>query len=129
MQVMRDHVTVGARILEPIAAYSDVIPIVLWHHERWDGTGYPDGIAGEEIHFHARLLAAGDVYDALTSHRPYRSGMPHADAVAWIEEQSGSHFDREVVKAFMAVMSEKPSTASGQATPLYRPVASLSERS
>ena len=128
MQVMRDHVTVGARILEPIAAYSDVIPIVLWHHERWDGTGYPDRIAGEEIDFHARLLAAGDVYDALTSHRPYRSGMPLGDAVAWIAEQSGSHFDPEVVKAFMAVMSEKPITSSSQTTPLYRPAASLSER-
>ena len=128
MQVMRDHVTVGARILEPIAAYADVIPIVLWHHERWDGSGYPDGLAGEEIDFHARLLAAADVYDALTSHRPYRSGMPHAEAVAWIAEQSGSHFDPEVVKAFMAVMSKKPVTSSGQATPLYRPAASLSER-
>ena len=128
MQVMRDHVTVGARILEPIAAYSDVIPIVLWHHERWDGTGYPDGIAGQEIDFHARLLAAGDVYDALISHRPYRSGMPHADAVAWIGEQSGTHFDPEVAKAFLAVMSEKPTTSSGQTTPLYRPAASLSGR-
>ncbi len=127
MQVMRDHVTVGARILEPIAAYADVIPIVLRHHERWDGSGYPDGLAGEEIPFHARLLTAADVYDALTSNRPYRSGMHHADAVAWIAEQSGSHFDPEVVKAFMAVMSEKPVT-SGQATPLYRPAASLSER-
>ncbi|MCZ6858092.1 MAG: HD domain-containing protein [Gemmatimonadetes bacterium] len=127
MQVMRDHVTVGARILEPIAAYADVIPIVLWHHERWDGTGYPDGIAGEEIDFHARLLAAADVYDALTSHRPYRSGMPHAEAVAWIAGQSSTHFDPEVVKAFMAVMSESP-VRSDQATPLYRPAASLSER-
>ena len=127
MQVMRDHVTVGARILEPIAAYADVIPIVLWHHERWDGTGYPDGIAGEEIDFHARLLAAADVYDALTSHRPYRSGMPDAEAVAWIAGQSGTHFDPEVVKAFMAVISESP-VRSDQATPLYRPAASLSER-
>ncbi len=128
MQVMRDHVTVGARILEPIAAYSDVIPIVLWHHERWDGTGYPDRIPGEEIDFHARLLAAGDVYDALTSPRPYRSGMPPGDAIAWIADQSGSHFDPEVVKAFMAVMSEKPITSPSRATPLYRPAASLSER-
>lgn len=128
MQVMRDHVTVGARILEPIAAYSDVIPIVLRHHERWDGCGYPDGLAGEEIEFHARLLAAGDVYDALTSHRPYRSGMTHADAVAWITEQSGTHFDPQIVKAFLAVMSEPPSATKPPATPVYRPVASLTER-
>jgi putative nucleotidyltransferase with HDIG domain len=128
MQVMRDHVTVGARILEPIAAYADVIPIVLRHHERWDGCGYPDGLAGEEIEFHARLLAAGDVYDALTSHRPYRSGMTHADAVAWITEQSGTHFDPQVVKAFLAVMSEPPAATSTPATPVYRPVASITER-
>lgn len=128
MQVMRDHVTVGARILEPIAAYADVIPIVLRHHERWDGCGYPDGIAGEEIEFHARLLAAGDVYDALTSHRPYRSGMSHVDAVAWITEQSGTHFDPQVVKAFLAVMSQPPTATTTPATPVYRPVASLTER-
>ena len=127
MQVMRDHVTVGARILEPIAAYADVIPIVLRHHERWDGCGYPDGIAGEEIEFHARLLAAGDVYDALTSHRPYRSGMSHADAVAWITEQSGTHFDPQVVKAFLAVMSEPPAVTTTPATPVYRSVASLTD--
>ncbi len=128
MQVMRDHVTVGARILEPIAAYADVIPIVLRHHERWDGSGYPDGIAGEKIEFHARLLAAGDVYDALTSHRPYRSGMTHVDAVAWITEQSGTHFDPQVVKAFLAVMSEPPAATGTPTTPVYRPVASLTER-
>lgn len=128
MQVMRDHVTVGARILEPIAAYADVIPIVLRHHERWDGCGYPDGIAGEEIEFHARLLAAGDVYDALTSHRPYRSGMSHVDAVAWITEQSGTHFDPQIVKAFLAVMSQPPTATTTPATPVYRPVASLTER-
>jgi len=75
----------------------------------------------------ALVLAAADVYDALTSHRPYRSGMPHAEAVAWIAGQSGTHFDPEVVKAFMAVMSESP-VRSDQATPLYRPAASLSER-
>jgi putative nucleotidyltransferase with HDIG domain len=128
MQVMRDHVTVGARILEPIAAYADVIPIVLRHHERWDGCGYPDGIAGEEIEFYARLLAAGDVYDALTSHRPYRSGMTHKDAVGWITKQSGTQFDPQVVKAFLAVMSEPPAATSTLETPAYRPVASLTER-
>lgn len=129
MQVMRDHVTVGARILEPIAAYADVIPIVLRHHERYDGSGYPDGVAGEEIEFHARVLAAGDVYDALTSHRPYRSGMRHADAVAWIVEQSGSHFDPEVVKAFVAAMSEPEVRSGDTPVPVYRPATSLAELS
>jgi putative nucleotidyltransferase with HDIG domain len=128
MQVMRDHVTVGARILEPIAAYADVIPIVLRHHERWDGSGYPDGIAGENIDFYARLLAAGDVYDALTSHRPYRTGMPHAEAVAWVAEQSGSHFDPQVVQAFLAVMSEEGVVSHSPDAPVYPSAVSLSER-
>jgi putative nucleotidyltransferase with HDIG domain len=127
MQVMRDHVTVGARILEPIAAYADVIPIVLRHHERWDGSGYPDGLAGENIDFLARLLAAGDVYDALTSHRPYRTGMPHAEAVGWVAEQSGTHFDPKVVTAFLDVMADPNETAADAASPVYRPAVSLSE--
>ena len=120
-QIMRDHVTVGARILEPIAAYADVIPIVLRHHERFDGGGYPDGLVGEEIDFYARVLAVGDVYDAVTSARPYRKGMPKSDAVALIEGESGSHFDPTVVDAFLAVMKQSPLDVVEAVTPAYRP--------
>ena len=106
MQTMRDHVTVGARILTPIAAYADMIPIVLRHHERMDGSGYPDGLAGEEIPFLARLLAVPDVFDAVTSDRPYRGAWPPERAVDFIIEHTAAHFDPLVVDAFRAVMAE-----------------------
>ena len=121
-QVMQDHVTVGARILEPIAAYADVIPIVLRHHERFAGGGYPDGLVGEEIDFYARVLAVGDVYDAVTSSRPYRSGMPKREAIALIERESGSHFDPTVVDAFLAVVRQPQIDVTEAAAPVYRPV-------
>jgi putative nucleotidyltransferase with HDIG domain len=106
MQTMRDHVTVGARILTPIAAYADMIPIVLRHHERMDGSGYPDGLMGEEIPFLARLLAVPDVFDALTSDRPYRDALPTERAIEFITEGTGNHFDVQVVETFLAVMRE-----------------------
>ena len=121
-QVMRDHVTVGARILEPIAAYADVIPIVLRHHEQFGGGGYPDGLVGEEIDFYARILAVGDVYDAVTSARPYRTGMPQPKAVDLIAHQSGTHFDPSCVDAFLAVMKQSPLDVTEAVVPLYRPV-------
>ena len=121
-QVMQDHVTVGARILEPIAAYADVIPIVLRHHEKFAGGGYPDGLVGEEIDFYARVLAVGDVYDAVTSPRPYRSGMPATEAIALIEHESGSHFDPTCVDAFLAVMKQSPLDVTEAVAPVYRPV-------
>jgi putative nucleotidyltransferase with HDIG domain len=106
MQTMRDHVTVGARILTPIAAYADMIPIVLRHHERMDGSGYPDGLVGEEIPFLARVLAVPDVFDALTSDRPYRQALAREKAIVFITEGTGHHFDMQVVEAFLAVMRE-----------------------
>jgi putative nucleotidyltransferase with HDIG domain len=99
MQTMRDHVTVGARILTPIAAY-------LRHHERIDGTGYPDGLSGNEIPFLARLLAVPDVFDAVTSDRPYRDAWPRERALDFVAENTGTHFDPDVADAFRAVMSE-----------------------
>jgi putative two-component system response regulator len=70
------------------------------HHERWDGRGYPDGLAGEAIPLPARLMAVADVYDALISHRPYKKPMSHAEACAYIEGNAGAHFDPLVVHAF-----------------------------
>jgi putative two-component system response regulator len=72
------------------------------HHERWDGTGYPDGLAGSAIPLSARLMAVADVYDALISRRPYKAPMSHADACAHIVGASGSHFDPQVVQALLA---------------------------
>lgn len=72
------------------------------HHEKWDGSGYPDGLAGEQIPFAARIMAVADVFDALTTIRPYKTAMNHEQAVAIILQGSGAHFDPQVVEAFMA---------------------------
>ena len=104
--LMKKHPEIGANILQPIATYADVIPIVLQHHERWDGTGYPGGLAGRRIHRYARIFAVADVFDALVSDRPYRPGMSLDEAVRIIIDSDGSHFDSEVVAAFLQLMAE-----------------------
>jgi len=104
MQVMRTHPTIGARILRPIKSYSDIIPMVLYHHEWYDGRGYPEGLAGQDIHYLARVMALPDVYDALTSPRPYRSSMTHEDAMEIINRGIGTQFDPEFGRAFNSYM-------------------------
>ena len=101
MQKMRDHVTIGARILEPLAPMADVIPIVLYHHERWDGEGYPHRLAGTDIPWLARILCVADTYDAMRSDRPYRAGMGPDETLEEIALCSGSQFDPDVVRAFV----------------------------
>lgn len=101
---MKSHPTLGARILEPIQRYADVIPIVLYHHERFDGRGYPEGLAGERIPLLARVLAVADVFDALVSDRPYRPGMSEQQALRIIEQGCGSHFDPEIGSLFLEMM-------------------------
>ncbi|NJK42659.1 MAG: HD-GYP domain-containing protein [Aquincola sp.] len=99
--VMRRHPLVGCEILAPIPAFADALPIVRSHHERMDGTGYPDRLYGDDIPYLARVLAVADVFDALASNRPYRAGMTTADACAIIQKGSGPHFDPAIVHAFM----------------------------
>jgi putative nucleotidyltransferase with HDIG domain len=105
--IMRGHVRLGARILEPVAAYAEAMPIILHHHEAYDGTGYPDGLAGEAIDLGARIFSVADVFEALTSDRPYRSGMPIEQVMAYIRDRSGRQFDPKVVEAFLRVMTER----------------------
>jgi putative nucleotidyltransferase with HDIG domain len=100
-EIIKGHSRTGARILEPIAAYEQVVPIVLQHHEHFDGTGYPDGLSGEEISFGGRILAVVDVFDALISDRPYRKGMELETVLKIIREESGKQFDPKVVQAFL----------------------------
>lgn len=76
------------------------------HQEKWDGSGYPQGLAGEQIPLSARLMAVADVYDALISRRVYKEGMPHEKAVAIIEEGRGTHFDPDLVDAFLSLQTE-----------------------
>ncbi len=80
--------------------------IAYGHQEKWDGSGYPQGLAGESIPISARLMAVADVYDALISRRVYKEGMPHAKAVRIIAEGRGTHFDPDMVDAFMALQGQ-----------------------
>ena len=100
MRIVREHPALGARILEPLPHCGDILPMVLQHHERFDGGGYPAGLAGTGIALDARVLAVADVYDAITSDRPYRRGLPPRDAAVRISEGAGTQFDPDVVAAF-----------------------------
>ena len=106
-RIVQDHTTVGARILAPIAAFAPAIPIVRSHHEWYDGAGYPDGLEGEAIPFMARLLAVPDVYDALTSNRPYRAGWTHREAIEYIDHCAATQFDPAMAAAFIAIMKDE----------------------
>jgi putative nucleotidyltransferase with HDIG domain len=123
-RVMQLHPEQGVHILEPIAAFRSVLPIVGQHHERWDGSGYPKGLSHTDIARTARVLAVADVYDALRSDRPYRSGMPHQKVVGIIRDGAGTHFDPEVVAAFLAIESslDRAASAMAVAMPSSRPV-------
>ncbi|MCH7825160.1 MAG: HD domain-containing protein [Acidobacteria bacterium] len=105
--VMKKHPEIGANILQPIAAFADLIPIVRQHHERWDGSGYPDGLAENQIHPYARICAVADVYDAMISDRPYRPGMAIDEVIRTIVAGDGTEFESEVVAAFLGVMTEE----------------------
>jgi HD-GYP domain-containing protein (c-di-GMP phosphodiesterase class II) len=76
------------------------------HHEKWDGSGYPLGLKGEDIPRAARIFAVADVYDALTSDRPYRKAWTKKDAFTYIREQSGKHFDPQIARAFLALIKK-----------------------
>lgn len=101
--LIEKHPEIGERILRPIPAFADALAIVRSHHEKMDGTGYPDRLVGEAIPWLARILAVADVFDALVSDRPYRAGLSHRAAVTMIAGGSGTHFDARVVDAFLAI--------------------------
>jgi putative nucleotidyltransferase with HDIG domain len=101
--LMARHPVVGAEIVDGIEFLFEAAKVVRSHHERWDGTGYPDGLQGEEIPLAARVFAVADVLDALTTDRPYRPRIPLAEARAMIVEAAGSQFDPMVVKAFEGI--------------------------
>ena len=98
------HAVIGADMLEGIDFPGPLAVIVRHHHENWDGTGYPDGLSGDHIPFGARLLAIADCYDALTSERPYRKGLPHDRALKMIVERRGTSFDPAVCDAFLRIV-------------------------
>ncbi len=105
--VMRRHVDHGGEILRGIEFLRDATPVVLQHHEKWDGAGYPAGLKGEQICITARIFAVADAVDAITSDRPYREGKSFEVAAQELQKCAGTHFDPRVVAAFMTVPLEE----------------------
>ena len=101
--IMEQHPVHAYHLLKRIEFLLPAIDIPHYHHEKWDGTGYPDGLKEEEIPFAARIFPVIDVWDALTSDRPYRKGLPHDQVREHIQNDAGKHFDPQVVDAFMAM--------------------------
>ncbi len=103
--LMRAHPVIGAQIVAPLEAFERGAAGIRHHHERWDGSGYPDGLAGEAIPMAARVIAVADVYDALTSERSYRSARSHDHAVEHLVDHAGRLYDERAVAAFVALLA------------------------
>jgi putative nucleotidyltransferase with HDIG domain len=114
---MKTHTVKGAEIVNTVPDLRPIIPIVRSHHERWDGLGYPDGLAGEAIPALARVVALADAFDAMTSDRSYRKGMPAAVAFAEIEKNLGKQFDPKFAQAFLAIRDQIQSEIADAAAP------------
>ena len=104
--LMRSHPEAGVELLRGIDFPDDVLPIVLSHHEKWDGSGYPHGLSGEAIPLSARILGLADVYDALATDRSYKRGFPHEQALSMMRENVNTHFDPELFVAFEAALGD-----------------------
>ena len=100
-EIIKRHPKDGYDMLKQIDFLSLALEIPLSYHEKWDGTGYPSGLKGEEIQIAARIFAVVDVYDAMTKDRPYRKAMPHEAAIRYIKDQIGIHFDPAVIDVFL----------------------------
>lgn len=104
--IMKNHTAWGDRLLAENSDFDTERQVVRWHHEHWDGSGYPDGLVGDEIPYAARIVAVADVYDALISERPYKQAWPTEDAVREIQRIAGSHLDPHVVAAFVELWEQ-----------------------
>ncbi|PZS09452.1 MAG: hypothetical protein DLM70_01620, partial [Chloroflexi bacterium] len=106
-EIMKNHTTMGAGILESYSAFKGSVAIVKHHHERWDGNGYPDGLKAEEIPIGARIIGVVDAFDAMTEDRPYRDGMSADEAVRRLKQGIGSQFDPRICGAFIQLLIEQ----------------------
>jgi diguanylate cyclase (GGDEF)-like protein/PAS domain S-box-containing protein/putative nucleotidyltransferase with HDIG domain len=104
---IKDHPIVGATLVSQVKGFERLVPIIRHHHERFDGKGYPDGLAGEDIPPEARILSVVDVFDALTHQRSYRTALSREEAIAELERSAGTQFDPLVVKAFLALVKRR----------------------
>jgi diguanylate cyclase (GGDEF)-like protein len=121
-QFMRQHTVIGQRIIAAAPALARVGEYVRSSHERWDGSGYPDGLRGEEIPLAARIVAVCDAYDAMISTRPYDAALSHEAALVELARCAGTQFDPAVVAAFCAVVQPQPYSGSGASSPGHDPV-------
>jgi HD-GYP domain-containing protein (c-di-GMP phosphodiesterase class II) len=119
--VMRNHPLIGAQIVAPFDFFTGGALMIRHHHERCDGSGYPDGLAQDEIPIGARVIAVADVYDARTSNRPYRAALPHATAIEHLTESAGRTLDEDAVAAFVGLIqtlaTAKPNVGARSALP------------
>lgn len=102
--VIKEHPTIGVRLLKPLRVANTILAAIGQHHERWNGTGYPEGLLREGIHPNARVIAVADVYDALTADRPYHSGLPPYHALEIMFAESGAGFAPEIITVFNRCM-------------------------
>jgi putative nucleotidyltransferase with HDIG domain len=111
-EIIKTHPEVGEHILRPIHSLKAILPIVRHHHERWDGTGYPDGLVGTAIPLGARIVAVCDAYRAMSEDRPYRKALSEADARRELERGAGTHFDTDCVAALLRALDRHDHTAT-----------------
>ncbi len=104
---MRKHPEIGAKIIGFVEEMREIVPAILYHHEKLDGTGYPAGLKGEAIPLHARIIAIADTFDALTTNRPYRDALDKGSALAELNAKTGTHFDRSLVDIFCGIITKK----------------------
>ncbi len=100
-KIVETHPLVGERIVSKVSYFTQIVPLIRWHHERWDGKGYPDGLQGDKIPVSARILAIVDSYDAMTSDRAYRLALPTNRAIDVLHQEAGRQFDSSLVEVFI----------------------------
>ena len=106
MKKVREHPSVGAAMLKALGQMHPVVPLIKHHHEAYDGSGYPDGLKGEQIPLISRIVAVADTWDAMTSDRPYRKARSRSQAIEELKRCAGYHFDPKVVDIFLEILDE-----------------------
>ncbi len=117
--VVKSHPRAGADIIADIPSYDAILPGVLYHHERWDGSGYPEGLKGDRIPLFARIIAVADVHDAITDNRPYRTAWSPEEAKSFLAEQKGRMFDPDIVEAFLRLLDSGLDCSQGTIGSFY----------
>jgi putative two-component system response regulator len=122
-EIVKQHPAQGVKMIEALRSLADVIPMIRWHHERLDGSGYPDGLSGGEIPLLVRILSIADSYDAMASARPYRAGLPHTECVRRLRTDAANNkLDGDLIALFCAVPPAPVSAAPPGRPPLPEPV-------